>query len=259
MSEKSNGKILVVDDDISWLRNYEKTLTKTGYVVFSASEYQGAIDLVERHYFHAAILDVRLVDKDEKNKQGMEILNLISSKQEKTGIFLVTAYPDFEKSKEAYSKHNILDFVDKQEYDASELLMKLDNGVKLSNIFLDETKKELSNFAREEVSKKIGEKANPDIARILESILTPLTPIKKKNRHINQSRENVFLFASTYWSRFEGAEYAVQIGQRKQILEYASILKQKGKDVVIDTKQSLSGIRYISESTGTDQIIAQME
>ena len=243
------SKVLIVEDNVSWLRIYEKLLKRHGYQIFIANEYPAALGLISRHFFHAAIVDIRLIEKDETNEQGMAVLNKLSETGEETGLIVITAYPTDERIKKAYTKYNVVDFIRKDKYDSEILLAGLEKAIKQSKGFLEKREKEevnLANLIRKTNPQDIfGPGAVDEIAHLLASLARPLIPLRTSSKFeridiTGQSR----VFETRYWSRAFGEAFVVRLGSRKQIVKEAEELRRSGKDPFLTTRQSMSGIRY---------------
>lgn len=70
----SDPKILIVDDTSNWRVTLETLLKSYGYAVTVAANVLEANAALERGPYHAAILDVRLDDFDDDNREGLSIV-----------------------------------------------------------------------------------------------------------------------------------------------------------------------------------------
>lgn len=66
--------LLVVEDDPSWRFNYEEILSDEGYKVIFARNKDEAFQQLMEAKFNAVMIDLRLVDSDPKNTDGVEVL-----------------------------------------------------------------------------------------------------------------------------------------------------------------------------------------
>ena len=109
------GQILIIEDDEIWQNTFRRYLLNEGYSVVIVTSYKEAIAKLENECFHLAIIDIRLVDWDETNFEGMEILNKISELglDEVIKKIVVTSHGTTEIQREAFKKHKVLDFIPK--------------------------------------------------------------------------------------------------------------------------------------------------
>ena len=62
--ERSEFRILVLDDERDWRRANERTLTRAGFSVQVTSTGEEALDFRGAESFHMAVLDINLPDCD---------------------------------------------------------------------------------------------------------------------------------------------------------------------------------------------------
>jgi CheY-like chemotaxis protein len=105
--------VLVVDDNHSWVENYEEALGDLGYCAHAAFDLETALNLLDRKFFHVAIVDVRLDETDKDNLQGLDVLQRIWELDEGTAAIMVSGFPmtDLLPSFMAYQ---VFDFVKRE-------------------------------------------------------------------------------------------------------------------------------------------------
>ncbi len=74
-------RILLVEDDESSYDPITRWLKEEGYVVRLATSYAEAKSALETDHFHLAIVDIRLVDEDPENTDGLQLLEDIERLQ----------------------------------------------------------------------------------------------------------------------------------------------------------------------------------
>jgi len=72
-------RVLVVDDQPNWREVISSLLNGEGFEVDTASTVEKAWDLLTKNIYHIAILDVRLVDDNPYDIQGIELLDKMKS------------------------------------------------------------------------------------------------------------------------------------------------------------------------------------
>ena len=112
----SQGRILVVDDDPRWQNTFRRFLESEDYSVVVTSGYDEAVAKLESACFHLAVIDIRLVDWDKSNEDGMQVLAKITELglNDVTQKIVVTGYGTTELQRDAFAKFGVLDFVPKE-------------------------------------------------------------------------------------------------------------------------------------------------
>ncbi len=116
-SVRSGGTVLVVDDDDDWRAALVRYLPPVNQVV-TADDYQTALHEIQRHPFDFVIADLRLVDADDTNFQGMDLIRSIRKKDKERGTFtqiiIVSAYGTPEHIRDAYRDFKTYYYFDKR-------------------------------------------------------------------------------------------------------------------------------------------------
>ncbi len=94
-------RILVVDDLQDWQVILSGLLEDEGYCVDVAGSFNDAMTLLQAHKFDLAVLDVRLVEADDENIQGLELAQEIRKQWPTTKVIVVTSYDETEKVAQA--------------------------------------------------------------------------------------------------------------------------------------------------------------
>ena len=102
-----NPKILVVDDEDNMLTLLARVLGKEGYQVTGVPTGEEALILAGRKTFDLAIVDVLMPQMD-----GLTVLRKLKEIDPALPVILVTAFPSWEKEKEARAA-GCLDFLSK--------------------------------------------------------------------------------------------------------------------------------------------------
>ena len=87
-------QILIVDDQENW-REVLSDILSPDYAVTPASDFDGAESLLQTKDFHVVILDIRLVDADGTNEQGLILLERLRRNRGDHDVeaIMVTGYP----------------------------------------------------------------------------------------------------------------------------------------------------------------------
>ncbi|MFN8456328.1 MAG: response regulator [Anaerolineae bacterium] len=102
----SKGRILVVEDLPDWRATLSGILFDEGYEVCAAGSRQEALQLLAHDRFHLAVLDVRLDESDESNREGLELMRQIRAYDPTTLVIVLTGYADVSMVQEALRPQN---------------------------------------------------------------------------------------------------------------------------------------------------------
>lgn len=119
----AKGRILLVDDLPEWQDTLADLLRMDDFEVDVAESLDVAIQRLSRTLYHVAIIDLRLVDWDTSNIEGMTILDEINRRFGKTDAIekiMISAYSDKRQLREAFRKHEIYDFILKEDFNDEE-------------------------------------------------------------------------------------------------------------------------------------------
>lgn len=95
------GRILVVDDLPDVRNTISGLLSDAGFDVRSASNKNDALQMLRTDKFNVAILDIRLDETDEDNKDGLFLMHEIKKQYPSTAILILTGYADVKIVREA--------------------------------------------------------------------------------------------------------------------------------------------------------------
>ena len=121
-------RILLIDDEVPVKDFMKKILTRSGYVVFTASDGKEAIEMLETLYVDLIILDMHM-----PNMNGLDVLRHIR-KHELTNkpVLMVSGYHDADLRIESY-RLGAYDFITKPEQ-TEVMLKRIENGIKIGEI-----------------------------------------------------------------------------------------------------------------------------
>lgn len=94
MIQKSRRSVLVVDDQESW-RDLLCELLEDEFEVERAGNYLEAQEFVlkQKPPFHVVVSDIRLIDRDSKNEDGLRLVEELNRLGDQTKIVVITGYP----------------------------------------------------------------------------------------------------------------------------------------------------------------------
>jgi len=115
---KNELDILIVDDEQRWRDQLVDVIANELYSVHTAKNYDEASNALLSNYFKLAIVDIRLVDADPNNEDGLRLLADIDKANLKTKVIIVTGFETQqteEQKRRANQSPRLLDFVRKGE------------------------------------------------------------------------------------------------------------------------------------------------
>ena len=86
--------VLLVEDDPSWQFNYEEILSDEGFKVMVAGSKEDAMKKFNDSVFDLAVIDLRLVDTDPKNNDGIEVIKELRQVFPEMPIIVKSGYLD---------------------------------------------------------------------------------------------------------------------------------------------------------------------
>jgi len=95
------GRILVVDDLPDVRTTLSGLLSDEGYDVHSAASRVEALQALNAERFHVAVLDVRLDETDEDNREGLLLMHEIREKDPTVAVIILTGYANVKMVRDA--------------------------------------------------------------------------------------------------------------------------------------------------------------
>jgi len=115
------GKILIVEDFSDWRDLLQGILQREGHEVASVATAQAARDyLDESSDLDLAILDIRLVETDESDKEGMRLLAEIHRDHPFTCVVMISGHGTMELQRKAFREFHAFDFFRKEQFASEE-------------------------------------------------------------------------------------------------------------------------------------------
>lgn len=115
------GKVLIVEDYADWRDLLSGMLQREGLDVETAGSLDEAQDALQKSRdLDLAILDIRLVETDETNEDGMRLLSDIRKKQAFTRVIMITGHGTMEMQRKAFREYKAFDFFRKEQFDSDD-------------------------------------------------------------------------------------------------------------------------------------------
>lgn len=127
------GKILIVEDFADWRELLEGLLRREGHEVESVATAQQARDyMAGTTDLDLTILDIRLVETDESNEEGMRLLVEIRRDQPHTQVIMITGHGTMEMQRKAFRELRAFDFFRKEQFGSDEFRQTVLEAVELA-------------------------------------------------------------------------------------------------------------------------------
>lgn len=111
-------RVLVVDDLEAWREQLVEILQSDGFYAEAASTPQEVLERLDKTFYHLLILDIRLVDADHSNVEGLDLLHTLNklglSKAIK--VIMLSAHDTREHMSLAFKDYRVEDFLSKDEF-----------------------------------------------------------------------------------------------------------------------------------------------
>jgi len=115
--------VLVVEDTADWRTKLVDYLIEEGeYNISEADSYEKALKVIRGQPLDVALIDIRLVDWEEENEQGMQLLRELDELAELNGTqsIVVTGYGTKDRMRRAFRDYGVLDFLEKDAFNPQE-------------------------------------------------------------------------------------------------------------------------------------------
>ena len=115
------GKVLIVEDYEDWRDLLSGLLRREGHEVNAVETLTEAREAVDRTKdLDLAIVDIRLVETDESNEDGLHLLAYVKEKQAFTRVIMITGHGTMETQRKAFREFQAFDFFRKEQFDSEE-------------------------------------------------------------------------------------------------------------------------------------------
>ena len=127
------GKVLIVEDYTDWRELLAGMLQREGHTVQTAATLNEAHAILQPiQDLDLAILDIRLVETDESNEDGMQLLAEIHRQQGFTQVIMITGHGTMERQRMAFRRFKAFDFFRKEQFDSDEFRHGVQEAVALA-------------------------------------------------------------------------------------------------------------------------------
>lgn len=221
---------LVVDDTTDWREILEAPLIEEGLRTTVTDNFESAIDLIASNFYHVAAIDLSLEPGNDRNRDGMIILENIKSLWEPTSTIMVSGVGTMEIGWAAGS-NGAISVMEKGKFNAAVYRETVRQGVDRATELLKKIHFTLEELAVSTNSfimiNKMLEALSPDggymvLNTLMRRALTNLNPFmyyrSEPDPQIMPEAETVVV---RLWSKASGHAILVKLGKRDQIEDEA--------------------------------------
>jgi len=143
------GRILIVDDEDQWRKELVETLERGGFQVDAVSRASEALARLSETSYHMVVLDIRLVQADRSNVEGIDLLEELYKRglYEAIIVIMLSAFGTKEHMRTSFRKYKVVDFLSKEDFD---------NQVFLENVLQVFSEKVNINFSLEIIWQEVS-------------------------------------------------------------------------------------------------------
>ena len=127
-NEKSNYKVLIIDDELVVYKTLDRMLSRLGYETSYADNISAVMDLIETTDFDAVLCDIKMPDIS-----GIGILKKIKNKKKYLQVIMLTGYATLNTAAQA-TEAGAIAFLTKPLRDLKEISLALDLAVKETSL-----------------------------------------------------------------------------------------------------------------------------
>lgn len=246
----SEAIVLVVDDGAEYREIHRRRLEDVVGTLIITESRVDALKLIERRFFHVAVLDIRLIDQQEENVEGMELAQALFERGEATGIVIVSGYGTTDRVRDAFRKFRVVDFLEKARYTPEQFLRGIEDASIASHAYVESLRQSL--LARQFIGQEVHTAFQSDLSytqnqsfeQVFQNMLRPLVPVVAQTKFKRIEDGNILEIK--LWSRYCGNAQIIRIGPRRIIQDELQNWRKNGnREESLYTMSSISGYRYV--------------
>jgi ActR/RegA family two-component response regulator len=225
-----NANALVVEDEESWQERYERAVRRVGLdPVIVRDTYNGAASAIDEMRFAVAVVDIGLIVNDDRNVDGLRVMEKIRDVGDGTAIIVVTGRSGRDVVpviRDSIKRFDAFDTIAKNTFVPAELRALVTSAFDEYKRGLGDDKKLLYAALRGDTDPLVwddtmmskvlpGGGGAAELYRLIEGLLGGFVPLVPADPGGVQLLDGVALGA--YWSRGSGEPVAVCFGPGKRI------------------------------------------
>jgi hypothetical protein len=215
------------------------------------------LDLLGRHFFHVAIVDIRLVDNQPGNQDGIEVVKRISQADKGTRAIIITAFGTIQMTRDAFKEYQVFEFMEKQTHDQTRFCQLVEQAVEEARSQLMDGKGRrlglrdlIRGFSPQEIQRALASGRLEELDTLFRGLLYdlyPLSPDRQEARLIEREGKPAMVEVC-YWSRMSGQPILVRFGRRQDVEKEAKEFDEHPQEsrvkLKVRTSDHFGGIVY---------------
>jgi CheY-like chemotaxis protein len=223
-----SGNALVVEDERSWSEVYQRALRRVGLERVEVTDtYEGAAAAIDAMRFAVAVVDIGLVVDDDRNVDGLRVMEKIRAAGDPTGIIVVTGRTGrdvVEIVRDSLKKFDAYDTIAKSTLVPADLRTLIEGGLGEYERALADDKKLLYAALRGDMHPLAWDDmvlrgtslsgGAAELYRLVEGLLGAFVPLLPGDGGVRVVDD---LAGGVFWSRGTGEPVAVCFGPAKSV------------------------------------------
>jgi DNA-binding NtrC family response regulator len=125
---------LIVDDLPNWRRQLLDTLAVGGYSAEAVGSAQEARHAIASGRFKLVVVDIRLIDAEESNVEGLELIKEIDARGLDIKVIAMTGYETTLIKQKASQSPTVVDFIIKDDFDIHRFFKAVEAAISSSDV-----------------------------------------------------------------------------------------------------------------------------
>jgi hypothetical protein len=202
-------------------------------------------------------VDIRLVDSQPGNQDGIEVVKRISRADEGTRAIIITAFGTIQMTRDAFKKYQVFEFLEKQTHDQARFCQVVEQAAEEARSQVMDRKVRglgirdlIKGFSPQEIQEALASGGLEELDTLFKGLLydlPPLLPDRQEARLIEREGKPAMVEAC-YWSKISGQPILVRFGRRQDVEEEARAFDEHPQEwrakLKVRTSDHFGGIVY---------------
>ena len=224
----TTDKVLIVEDDGAWAGAYQRVAGRLGVRATVVRDLAEARGRLEREAFAMAFVDIRLDEHDDKNIDGLRVLEFMRDLGDHTRAVVATGHGTLAIGRDAVRKYDAFDVLEKQEFDPAGIADLMRRGLEDYRRGLPKEREPVREFLRGNVASshwddRVLRATHPrggvaTLYKFLEDLFVEFLPaVRRSAGEPAVVDEKWQVVTGEYWSRAMGEAILLVFGARENV------------------------------------------
>lgn len=265
-------KCLIVEDASEWVEFLREVPEEARCEVRIATSLAEARGLIEREFFHVALVDLSLTE-DESDRGGLRVLGWLNDLKEGTQSILVTLHGTMEVGFEVKDRYGAIGAVAKQGFEKNSFSGLFQKALQAAQYEQKRLSQRIPypevellrgdravNLWEYDVTSALGPGSTQPIHTLLHSLFEPLVPLMVPKTTVpSLIDKSQRLVRCSFWSRALGQPVKVVFGQKLAVKRLRAELPANARIVAEDERPELSGFAEVDAAAEFDYFKSPFE